>query len=155
MKYVLVDAIHLGKPRRVVLVLKKRPNWQAGHWNLPGGHIEDGESPWLAAQRELREETGIETCDLQSIGTINNTVEVFRALYSDQELQNPTDELAKVFSVTDLPDTILPSTLTAVGLSRIHAPYFDIRISELGNPHVNFPDVAKADLPLSQQRATL
>jgi len=29
-----------------------------GHWTLPKGHIEAGETPWEAAARELTEETG-------------------------------------------------------------------------------------------------
>lgn len=31
-----------------------------GRWMQPGGHIEPGESPWEAALRETREETGLE-----------------------------------------------------------------------------------------------
>jgi 8-oxo-dGTP diphosphatase len=30
-------------------------------WNLPGGAVETGESPWAAAVREVREEVGVET----------------------------------------------------------------------------------------------
>jgi len=36
------------------------PTYKSG-WTIPGGVMEaDGESPWEACQREVREETGIE-----------------------------------------------------------------------------------------------
>ncbi len=44
----------------VVLIEKKRPRWQAGLLNGPGGHIEDGESPATAMSREFKEETGVQ-----------------------------------------------------------------------------------------------
>lgn len=40
---------------RIVLV---EPNYKP-YWDLPGGHVEAGESPWAAAQREVKEELGI------------------------------------------------------------------------------------------------
>lgn len=33
------------------------------HWDYAKGHLEDGETPWRAAVRELREETGIRQVD--------------------------------------------------------------------------------------------
>ncbi len=43
-------------PRGVVLLEHKR----LGIWLQPGGHIDPGETPWDAALRESREETGLE-----------------------------------------------------------------------------------------------
>ncbi len=43
---------------RLLLVREKKPS-VAGKWNLPGGHIERGESILIAARRELFEETGL------------------------------------------------------------------------------------------------
>src|SRR5215203_1562536 len=48
-------------PRGVVLLKHKR----LGFWLQPGGHIDPGETPWEAAKRECREETGL---DVQFIG---------------------------------------------------------------------------------------
>ena len=43
---------------RVLLLLRpKNMSWAPGKWALPGGHIEEGESPMMAAVREVREET--------------------------------------------------------------------------------------------------
>jgi 8-oxo-dGTP diphosphatase len=46
---------------RVVLIQKKRPEWQKGKWNGVGGHIEPGESCEHAMVRTFREETGVTT----------------------------------------------------------------------------------------------
>lgn len=41
---------------RVLLV---EPSYKE-HWDLPGGAVDAGESPWLAAGREIREELGLD-----------------------------------------------------------------------------------------------
>lgn len=43
-------------PRGVVLLEHKR----LGIWLQPGGHLDPGESPWTAAERESAEETGLD-----------------------------------------------------------------------------------------------
>jgi 8-oxo-dGTP pyrophosphatase MutT (NUDIX family) len=43
--------------KRQVLLCHRR---DIDAWNLPGGRVEEGESPWDAAVREVREEVGLE-----------------------------------------------------------------------------------------------
>jgi ADP-ribose pyrophosphatase YjhB (NUDIX family) len=43
---------------RVLLVREEKPDVR-GRWNLPGGHVERGESVLAAARRELAEETAL------------------------------------------------------------------------------------------------
>lgn len=49
----------------------KVPNSKKLLWSLPKGHIEAGESPELAALREVKEETGIESEIKKSLGVID------------------------------------------------------------------------------------
>lgn len=53
---------------RDVLLIERGKGSLAGRWSLPGGHIEPGEKAADAALREVREETGIESKILGSIG---------------------------------------------------------------------------------------
>lgn len=48
------------------LMGKRRDN---GKWNMPGGHLEPGESPHTAGVRELGEETGLHADLLHHLGT--------------------------------------------------------------------------------------
>lgn len=56
--YVLVIAT-CPDSGKVLLVTKRRPTWQAGRLNYPGGKIETDETPLEAAVREMSEETGV------------------------------------------------------------------------------------------------
>lgn len=51
LKYVVIQAKYQGK----WIFVRHR---QRSTWEIPGGHIEDNETPFEAAKRELREETG-------------------------------------------------------------------------------------------------
>ncbi len=49
--------------RRVVLMHKTRPAWQAGRVNALGGKLLAGESAADAARREVREEAGVDVAE--------------------------------------------------------------------------------------------
>lgn len=61
--HVTGSAVVVG-PRGVLLHRHRR----LGIWIQPGGHLDPGESPWAAAQRETLEETGLEVLSVEPIG---------------------------------------------------------------------------------------
>jgi 8-oxo-dGTP diphosphatase len=98
--------------RRVVLVLKARPSWQAGRFNGVGGKIEPGETPLDAMRREFCEETGrfIEEWEpFVMLGGDGWRVHFFRA-FTDIPLDSDfatvkTDEPIVSVKVSDIPST--------------------------------------------------
>ncbi|MGH2686300.1 MAG: GNAT family N-acetyltransferase [Actinomycetota bacterium] len=84
-------------------------------WEMPGGGVEDGESPWAAAVREVREEVGLEVSVERLVGVYrvprqDLTVFQFTATIVDGD-PTPSDEADRVawFSFDDLPSPIRPA----------------------------------------------
>lgn len=61
-------SIAVWRNETVLLVERAKPP-VAGHWSLPGGHIEPGETASEAALRELSEETGVTATLVDSVTT--------------------------------------------------------------------------------------
>jgi 8-oxo-dGTP pyrophosphatase MutT (NUDIX family) len=76
-EYVLIlcSRYHATKEQyQVLVVLKNRPEWQAGKYNLIGGKVED-ELPDVAAKRELFEEAGLKASKMVLMGTLHGETE--------------------------------------------------------------------------------
>ncbi|PXY34660.1 NUDIX hydrolase [Prauserella coralliicola] len=84
-------------PRDRVLVIRRRDN---GHWEMPGGVLELGESFEDGVRREVAEETGM-TVEVERLtGVYKNLARgivalVFRCRPGDEPI-HPTDEAAEV-----------------------------------------------------------
>lgn len=94
--------------RRVALVRKLRPAFQAGRLNGIGGKIEAGERPATAMAREFREETGLLMKAsawerFLVLDTPGWRVHFFRAFNVDlAQLRTTTDEPIEVHNVSTL-----------------------------------------------------
>lgn len=52
---------------QILLIQRRNPPFE-GEWALPGGFVDEGESPGIAALRELEEETGLHGLHLTQVG---------------------------------------------------------------------------------------
>jgi len=119
------------------LLLKGAPNkrlW-AGKYNGIGGHLERGEDPLTAAQRELVEETGL-SAELRLCGALvvdtggppGVALFIFTGEYSGGELSasaEGTPEWVALARVSDLPVVEdVPTLLTKIdSMRRVEAPF--------------------------------
>jgi len=97
---------------RILLVLRNREPG-AGEWALPGGFVENGESPEAAAKRELEEETGLKAFGPSLIDVIYQESTfygtclliigyLFEGFTGDPVAGDDADE-ARFFPIDDLP----------------------------------------------------
>lgn len=89
-----VSIAAVTRDRRIVLVRQYRLAVESETLETAGGIVDEGETPQLAARRELREETGYSSRDLESLGWIhpnpalqNNRCHLFLA--RNAELMGP------------------------------------------------------------------
>jgi 8-oxo-dGTP pyrophosphatase MutT (NUDIX family) len=65
----------LRRGDEVLLLLRANTGYMDGHWAVPAGHVEKGESVFEAAIREAREEAGVEIdpADLVPVTAMHRT----------------------------------------------------------------------------------
>lgn len=100
--------------RRVLLIRKQRPAWQAGKINGVGGKLEPGESPVDGVRREVYEETGLDVPNEQWIATATMQAEDWRVYVFSATLttdpaavESRTDEPVAWYPLDALPDGMI------------------------------------------------
>ncbi len=103
LRYSVIAARHKGK--WIFVRHNKRTTWE-----IAGGHIEQGETPWDAAGRELMEETGATRYDLECVATYSVTIDgvkdwgrlFYAEVHETGEIPD-TSEIAEICLCEELP----------------------------------------------------
>ena len=97
---------------RVLLIRKRRPDWQVGKLNGVGGKIESGESPLDAMKREFAEEAGLEITEWQEVLEVTGDEwrgHFFRTFGEIDAARAMTDEQLEIHTVRLLPSDTIPN----------------------------------------------
>jgi len=96
-------------------ILCVKINYGSGNWTLPGGHLEDNESPYDGVKREVLEETGY-IVDIENLISVysapqkDDIVFLFKARIKGRIEWKPDSEIQQIgfFERTNLPTPIHP-----------------------------------------------
>ncbi|MFA5986916.1 MAG: NUDIX domain-containing protein [Parcubacteria group bacterium] len=90
-------------------------------WNLPGGMVERGKSPWEGVVREVREEVGLDVEVIRLIGVYSKKKKndvifsfVCKKVGGVETLTDEADEIA-YFAVENLPANLSPKHVERIG----------------------------------------
>lgn len=124
LKYVVIAARHAGK--WVFCKHKQRETYE-----VPGGHIEAGETPLAAAKRELFEETGAAEFTIRPVcvysvqgndGRIDDCAETFGMLFFAAVAKFgplPDFEMERIAFFADLPDSLTYPLIQPVLMEKV------------------------------------
>lgn len=115
MKNYAIGFIFMQDVKQVLLIQKRRPEWQKGKFNGIGGHIEEGETPLDCIVREVFEETTltIPRDNWVHFGTITNAdktqLSLFCCIYQGkpEDAKTNTDEEVSWIDVRALPEQMM------------------------------------------------
>ncbi|MBN9105936.1 MAG: NUDIX domain-containing protein [Propionibacteriaceae bacterium] len=102
--HVLVVIVTFDQDGRLVLCRHR----DRTTWETPGGHVEPGESPEAAAERELFEETGILARRLVAVADYSVDDVAERLFVAEEGSRSPLPdfEIAETIAVDELPENL-------------------------------------------------
>jgi len=106
-KYYVAGFLFSYDLKKVALIQKTKPAWQAGRYNAIGGKIEEGETPQQAMRREFIEETGVDIAEKHWENFVflegkDWSCHFFRAWGDPTLCETKTEESVKVFDVRQI-----------------------------------------------------
>lgn len=123
----------------VLLLLRANTGYMDGHWAVPAGHVERGESAVAAAVRELKEEVGLDVDPTELVPVtamhrtggngdpIDERVDFFfsaRSWTGEPRVMEPAKAADLRWCPLDaLPDPVVPHELMALGHLGKGVPY--------------------------------
>jgi 8-oxo-dGTP diphosphatase len=137
----LVGWLIVRREAAVLLARRSGVSYGDGHWGLPGGHVEDGETLAAAACREAREEVGIHTdpADLTAVGMSRYTddgmagLDLFFQTARFTGRPSPLSECDQVgwFELGRLPEPVLPWLPSTLHRLLIAGEWYEESLDEL------------------------
>ena len=106
------------KDNKVLILLRAGSEKNAGRWDLPGGHLEEGEELKEGLLREVYEETGLTLSEpIESLYTKGNT-SFFKAEISPEDIKLSHEHTEyKFISLEELPENISNRFIKAIKAS--------------------------------------
>lgn len=137
MKHFVLGLVFNQSLSTVLLVHKRRPDWQKGMLNGIGGKIKIDETPLQAMKRESKEETGFPRTWFHTITFTcpGGTVYVFRSIHASEIIpfKQVEDEFLMRFNIDTLPDNLMANLkwMIPLSLSSVQFPIM-LQQNELG-----------------------
>ena len=119
-----VGGIVFNKQKQILLIQRNQPP-AMGFWSIPGGKLEAGESLIEACQREIKEETGLDTEVKNIVAVVERRVEGFHYVIIDYLALLVNEENVQPIAQSDVSEAIwvslehLDDYALVVGLAEI------------------------------------
>ncbi|MFA5923542.1 MAG: NUDIX hydrolase [Methylococcaceae bacterium] len=96
-----VSGIVFNNQKQILLIQRNQPP-AMGFWSIPGGKLEPGESLAEACQREIKEETGLDTEVKNIVAVVERRVEGFHYVIIDYLAQLADEENSQPVAQSDV-----------------------------------------------------